>query len=69
MFEYEGKLYDKRVSDRYRAKGLVSQKDYDAYLKALPDDSANAQWIQMDLHDAEIGGEVYPNGEDEDGDR
>jgi hypothetical protein len=48
------KLYDRRVSERHVEKGLISEADYAVYLKSLPDEAANAQWVQMDLHDAEI---------------
>lgn len=45
------KYTDSRTSERYVKKGLVSQKDFDAHLKALPDDEANATFVEMDLHD------------------
>src|SRR5437868_13711190 len=36
------KLYDVRTLERNLRKGLVSKKDYEKYLKALPDREANA---------------------------
>jgi hypothetical protein len=33
----ESKLVDKRVVHRYLRKSLVDEKDYEKYLKALPD--------------------------------
>jgi|688.fasta_scaffold1832613_2 hypothetical protein len=48
------KTFDKRTIGRYITKGQVSQKDYDAYLKALPDEEANGEWVKLDLVDAEI---------------
>mgnify|MGYP006291135351 CR=1 FL=1 len=35
-------------------KGLIKETEFNTYLKALPDDAANAQWVQMDLTDAEF---------------
>lgn len=38
-------LLDKRILDRNLAKGLVTQKDVDKHLAALPDKSANAEYV------------------------
>jgi hypothetical protein len=48
------KHYDKRVSDRYIEKGIVKPQEFEAHLKNLPDDSANAVLVQMDLDEAEL---------------
>ena len=42
---------DVRVVDRYIDRGKIKAADYDAHLKGLTDDSANAQWVQLDVHD------------------
>jgi hypothetical protein len=34
---FETKVIDRRVVKRYVRKGVVDEKDYAAYLKALPD--------------------------------
>jgi hypothetical protein len=34
---FENKVLDQRVVKRYVRKGIVDEKDYAAYLKALPD--------------------------------
>ena len=60
----ERKYLDRRTLDRYREKGLLKKEDYEAYLKNLPDDSANAQWVQMDIHDAELGEGETGSGEE-----
>jgi len=52
--ETKKKYLDSRVADRYIKKGVVSQKEYEAYVKALPDDEANATFVQMDLHETEL---------------
>ena len=48
------KTFDKRTITRYLAKGQVDQKIYDAYVKALPDEEGNGEWVKLDLVDAEI---------------
>ena len=37
----EQKLYDVRTLERNFRKGLITRKDYDKYLKALPDKADN----------------------------
>jgi hypothetical protein len=34
---FENKLVDKRVAQRYVRKGVLDEKDYDRYMKSLPD--------------------------------
>lgn len=51
---------DRRTCDRYMEKGLLKRTELESHLKGLPDDSANAQYVQMDLHDAEISEEGNP---------
>lgn len=46
--------YDKRTSTRYMEKGLVKESEFSSYLKALPDESSNAQFVQIEMHDAEL---------------
>ncbi|MBK8591736.1 MAG: hypothetical protein IPN77_21970 [Sandaracinaceae bacterium] len=38
-------LLDKRILDRNITKGLVTQKEVDKHLAALPDKSANAEYV------------------------
>jgi len=54
MGEMDRKLFDRRTLDRYVEKGLVKEGDLNAHLKGLPDDTNNAQWVEMELHEAEI---------------
>ncbi len=35
--QLENRLVDKRVAHRYVKKNVVDEKDYDKYLKSLPD--------------------------------
>lgn len=37
MADFENKLIDRRTVARYLRKGVVDEKDYERYLKALPD--------------------------------
>jgi hypothetical protein len=64
MPQNKNRLFDRRVVDRYREKGAFSKEEYEQYLKALPDDSGNAQWVQMDIHDAELSEGASGHGED-----
>lgn len=57
-------LRDKRLIDRNLGKGLLKSKDIEGYLKGLPDDANNAQWVTLDMHDAEIG-DSQTSGNDE----
>jgi hypothetical protein len=67
------KLYDRRVVDRYREKGMIKDSEFEAHLKNLPDETPNAQWVQIDLYEAEMGegeGNVHTSilSDDEDDD-
>ena len=57
------KLYDRRTFDRYLEKGIVKRADWDSYLKNLPDESDNAQWVQMDLEETELSHEPMESDE------
>lgn len=48
------KFTDKRTVDRYLSKGMISRQDYEKFLAELPDEEANAEWVQMELHDTEL---------------
>lgn len=37
MAEFENKVIDRRTVARYLRKGIVDEKDFEKYLKALPD--------------------------------
>ena len=39
--------YDYRVVQYLIRDGIVSQKDYDAFLKSLPDSESNAEYIEV----------------------
>lgn len=39
--------YDYRIIDYLIRSGNVSQKDYDAFLKSLPDSENNASYIEV----------------------
>jgi hypothetical protein len=55
------RLYDVRTIDRTIRKGLVTRKDYDKYLKALPDVSdkaAPADALSLDDDDDDIDDDI-----------
>jgi hypothetical protein len=47
--DIERKLVDKRVAQRYLKKGRLDEKDYDRYLKTLPDVSEQAVPVESNL--------------------
>ncbi len=62
--ETKARYFDSRVSDRYVKKGIVTKKDMEAYVKALPDDEANSTFVQMDLHDTELSSDDDDSSEE-----
>lgn len=40
--------FDKRIADRSIKKGLVSQEEYDAFLRALPDSAEKAEVLDLE---------------------
>ena len=56
----ENKLVDKRVAHRYVKKGVVDEKDYDKYMKSLPDLADQAATVE-----ASIEGQEPEDDEDE----
>ena len=62
------KTLDQRLVQRYLRKGLLEQKDYDAYLKTLPDvaDKAASVEAAFEPSDApQLGAAAQPEGGDE----
>ena len=49
----ENLRYDTRLVDRYLREGKVGRKDFESYIKSLPDDGARSEEI-----------EIYIEGED-----
>lgn len=39
--------YDYRIVQYLIRNGIVSQKDYDAFLKSLPDSESNAEYMEV----------------------
>lgn len=60
----ETKLVDKRIVQRYIAKGRVDEKEYEAYIKALPDLSDQAVPVVSDMDDDfdDLDGADEPSG-------
>jgi hypothetical protein len=49
----ENKLVDKRVAQRYIRKGLLDEKDYEQYLKRLPDVADQAVDVESEIEHVE----------------
>jgi hypothetical protein len=45
--KYDETLVDKRTVKKLISKGLLTDKDYDEYLKSLPDESKNYDTIKV----------------------
>jgi hypothetical protein len=54
MSQNNSKMYDKRTVDRYVERGDLKREGVESYLKNLPDSGDQAQWVQMDLYEAEM---------------
>ncbi|MBI1860676.1 MAG: hypothetical protein HYR96_07140 [Deltaproteobacteria bacterium] len=59
------KHYDKRTVDRYVDRGVVKPADFQSRLKNLPDETNNAEWVKLDVNDAEVADEVVENEPEE----
>ena len=51
----ENKIIDKRVVRRNVRKGLLDEKDYDRYLKSLPDVADQAVPVESEVEHVETG--------------
>jgi hypothetical protein len=51
----DNKLVDQRVVRRYVRKGLVDEKDYERYLKSLPDVADQAVPVESEVEHVETG--------------
>jgi len=52
--------FDSRIVDRYVAKGVISKKEHEDYIKNLPDDTSRADWVQLDAFDADFAEPILP---------
>ncbi|MGI5860938.1 MAG: hypothetical protein ACOX6T_02655 [Myxococcales bacterium] len=48
------KLFDKRLVSRNLKKGLLDPKDYERYLKSLPDVADNAASVEATVEPTEV---------------
>jgi hypothetical protein len=53
----ENKLIDQRVVQRYIRKGQLDAKDYERYLKSLPDVADQAVPVESEVEHVETGDE------------
>lgn len=61
---WKWKLGDKRTQDRYVEKGLVEKNKVEAQLKALPDETANATWVEIDMEEVRVDGSSEDSSEE-----
>jgi hypothetical protein len=54
---FENKLVDQRVAQRYIRKGQLDAKDYERYLKSLPDVADQAVPVESEVEHVETGDE------------
>ena len=55
----EAKKYDVRVKAKNLDRGVIIQDDLDKHLSKIPDDGANAEWVNLETL---ISDEGKPNG-------
>ena len=53
----DNKIIDKRVARRYVRKGILDEKDFEKYLKALPDVADQAVPVESEVEHVETGEE------------
>lgn len=51
----DAKRIDKRTYQRYIEKGVLKDSDYQSHLKSLPDETSNADWVELDIYETELG--------------
>lgn len=54
---FDNKIIDKRVARRYVRKGLLDEKDFEKYLKGLPDVADQAVPVESEVEHVETGEE------------
>lgn len=54
----EEKFFDVRTNSRYIKKSVISQKDLQDHLKALPNDEENFDLVMFEEDDIGVGGEM-----------
>ncbi len=55
--QLENKTVDKRVAHRYVRKGIVDEKDYEKYVKSLPDLTDQAMPVEASIEPEKLGDE------------
>ncbi len=60
--QFENKTVDKRVALRYVKKGNVDEKDYERYLKSLPDLADQAAPVEASIEGEDLDDEDEGEG-------
>lgn len=58
----EFKKLDTRLVERNLTRGVITRKEFDDSVKNLPDDSENAEWVNIEILATETGEKETPNG-------
>lgn len=58
----EEEMYDVRTLEHYINKGQMNRKDYQTYLKSLPNSESNAEYIEIIEEPASPADPTVPEG-------
>lgn len=60
--QFENKLVDRRVAHRYVRRGVVDEKDFEKYLKSLPDLAEQAVPVEASMEGDDLDDEGEGEG-------
>lgn len=55
-------IYDLRTLEQFLRDGMITQKDYNAYLKSLPNSEENADYIEVYEEPVSTTDPTHPEG-------
>ena len=58
----EDKLYDLRTLELFMRQGLIKPKDYESFLKSLPNSESNAEYIDVYEEPVSTTDPTHPEG-------
>jgi hypothetical protein len=58
-------IFDKRIIERNMKRGRLTKAEYQEFLKTLPDDSAKAATVTVEIHEGEFKVELPEPVEEE----
>jgi hypothetical protein len=54
LMENESVKFDVRIADRLLREGKISRKDYEAYLKSLPDEESRGEYVEVFEEESDV---------------